>query len=209
MPESKRVKDSRTEQVQILMPEHINGYGRLFGGKLVEWIDVVAGVVARRHSGRNITTLCIDNLHFKEPAYVNDTIVLSGRVTYVGKTSMEGHAAGQPRVPGDGGPGRKRKAHPRPRPHPGNGGGPAGMASGRPAHPSAQGAHADRALIFCLCRGGLPVKNTDKGKPPLPENATYLCKHCGKTIRADGTSGSAVCDGGNHNSDCFAHFGRN
>jgi acyl-CoA hydrolase len=89
MPESKRVEDSRTEQVQILMPEHINGYGRLFGGKLVEWIDVVAGVVARRHSGRNITTLCIDNLHFKEPAYVNDTIVLSGRVTYVGKTSME------------------------------------------------------------------------------------------------------------------------
>jgi acyl-CoA hydrolase len=89
MPESKRVEDSRTGQVQILMPEHINGYGRLFGGKLVEWIDVVAGVVARRHSGRNTTTLCIDNLHFKEPAYVNDTIVLSGRVTYVGKTSME------------------------------------------------------------------------------------------------------------------------
>ena len=38
----KRVSASRTEQIQILMPEHINGAGRLFGGKLVEWIDVVA-----------------------------------------------------------------------------------------------------------------------------------------------------------------------
>ena len=87
--ESKRVSDSKTEHVQILMPEHINGYGRLFGGKLVEWIDVVAGVVARRHSGRNVTTLYIDNLHFKAAAYVNDTVVLVGRVTYVGRTSME------------------------------------------------------------------------------------------------------------------------
>ena len=58
----KKVSDSRTEQIQILMPAHINGYKRLFGGKLVEWIDVVAAVVARRHSGCNVTTASIDNL---------------------------------------------------------------------------------------------------------------------------------------------------
>ncbi len=86
---SKRVGDSRTEQVQIVMPEHINGYNRLFGGQLVEWIDIVAGVVARRHSNRRITTASIDNLHFKEAAYVDNTIVLVGQITYVGVTSME------------------------------------------------------------------------------------------------------------------------
>jgi acyl-CoA hydrolase len=52
----KPVSASRTTQVQILMPCDINGYGRLFGGKLMEWIDVVGAVVARRHSGRNVTT---------------------------------------------------------------------------------------------------------------------------------------------------------
>ena len=59
MPEkiSKRVADSRAEQIHILMPEHITGYKRLFGGRLMEWIDIVAGVVARRHSGCNVTTL--------------------------------------------------------------------------------------------------------------------------------------------------------
>lgn len=85
----KKVSDSRTEQIQILMPAHINGYKRLFGGKLVEWIDVVAAVVARRHSGRNVTTASIDNLIFAEAAYVNSTVVLIGEMTYVGRTSME------------------------------------------------------------------------------------------------------------------------
>ena len=86
----KSVSASRTEQIQILMPEHINGAGRLFGGKLVEWIDVVASVAARRHSGCNVITAAIDNLQFKAGAYVNDTLVLIGRLTHVGRTSMEG-----------------------------------------------------------------------------------------------------------------------
>lgn len=86
---SKRVSDSKTEQVQIVMGEQINGDNRLFGGKLVEWIDIVAGVVARRHSNRAVTTVSIDKLHFKEAAHINDIIVLVGKITYVGRTSME------------------------------------------------------------------------------------------------------------------------
>ena len=85
----KTVAESRTEQVQILLPEHINGYSRLFGGKLMQWIDIVAAVVARRHSNCNVTTVSIDNLQFKAAAHVNDTIVLFGQITYVGRTSME------------------------------------------------------------------------------------------------------------------------
>ena len=85
----KTVAQSRTEQIQILMPEHINGYKRLFGGKLMEWIDVVAAVAARRHSGRDVTTAAVDYLEFREAAYVNSTIVLKGQLTHVGRTSME------------------------------------------------------------------------------------------------------------------------
>ena len=48
----KRVSESRTEQVQILTQAELNGYGRLFGGKLMEWIDIVAAVTARRHCGK-------------------------------------------------------------------------------------------------------------------------------------------------------------
>lgn len=83
------VRDSRVEQVHMLMYEHMNGYGRLFGGRLMEWIDVVAGVVARRHSGCDVTTASVDRLEFIAPAYIGDTIVLEGNLTFTGRTSME------------------------------------------------------------------------------------------------------------------------
>lgn len=85
----KTVSESRTEQVQILMQGTLNGDRRLFGGKLMEWIDVVAAVVARRHSGHNVTTAVVDTLQFQRAAYSNDTIVLIGYITYAGRTSME------------------------------------------------------------------------------------------------------------------------
>ncbi len=87
--EGKRVSDSYTEQVQILTPANLNGYRRLFGGQLMAWIDVVAAVVARRHSGRNVTTAVVDTLRFEEAARSNDTILLTGKITFVGTTSME------------------------------------------------------------------------------------------------------------------------
>ena len=85
----KRVSDSITEHVQILCNGTLNGNDRLFGGQLMEWIDIVAAVVARRHSGMNVTTAVVDSLQFKEAAYINDTVVLIGHITYTGRTSME------------------------------------------------------------------------------------------------------------------------
>lgn len=85
----KSVKDSYAEQVQILTQKDMNGYNRLFGGRLMEWIDIVASVVARRHSGRNVTTAVVDTLTFRAPAHLNDTVILCGRITYIGRTSME------------------------------------------------------------------------------------------------------------------------
>ena len=87
--ESKKVRDSYVEQVYVVRPPHVNGYGRLFGGQLMQWIDETAGITSRRHAQSTITTASIDNLSFKMPAYQNDTIVLNARVTYVGTPSME------------------------------------------------------------------------------------------------------------------------
>lgn len=87
--EEKRVCESRTEQVHLVRNTHINGNMRLFGGCLMQWIDTVGGVVARRHSGREITTACVDNLQFQAAVVINSTVVLIGKMTYVGNTSME------------------------------------------------------------------------------------------------------------------------
>lgn len=85
----KRVSDSRTEQVHIVMPGDVNSSFRLFGGLLMQWIDVVAAVVARRHADRDVLTAAVDHLSFLKPASLNDIVTLCGWVTYVGNTSME------------------------------------------------------------------------------------------------------------------------
>ena len=87
--ESRKVSDSIVETVHMVRPQHLNASDRLFGGALMQWIDEVAGATARRHCGRDATTVAIDNLYFKSGAYLNDIIVLIGKVTHVGHTSME------------------------------------------------------------------------------------------------------------------------
>ena len=85
----KRVEDSLTEQTYLVMHRHINGYGRLFGGQLMAWIDELAGIVSKIHYESEITTACIDQLNFKHPVMLNDTLVMIGKITYVGTCSME------------------------------------------------------------------------------------------------------------------------
>jgi len=85
----KKVSDSMTEQQYLVCPAHINHYGRLFGGHLLKWIDELAGIVAIRHCGGTVTTAAIDDLQFQAPAYTGDMVVLQGRLTYVGRSSME------------------------------------------------------------------------------------------------------------------------
>ena len=86
---SKTVDESRVETVRIVRPNHLNGANRLFGGILMQWIDEVAGIVAKRHSMCNVTTASVDNLTFLHGAYQNDMIVIKGKMTWVGSSSME------------------------------------------------------------------------------------------------------------------------
>ena len=86
---NKRVSESKTFHTEIVMSSHVNGAGRLFGGLLMQWIDVVAAVVARRHSQMDVITASISSLEFKAPAHMNDTIELVGQIVYAGRTSME------------------------------------------------------------------------------------------------------------------------
>ncbi len=55
----------------------------------LQWIDEIAGIVSKRHAGVETTTASIDNLNFKAAAFLNDMVVLIGRLTYVGSSSME------------------------------------------------------------------------------------------------------------------------
>lgn len=80
---------SLSEFVQILRRADMNGADRLFGGHLMTWMDEVAAVSARRYAEGPVTTACIENMRFLRPAYLNQTLVVTGRVIWTGRTSME------------------------------------------------------------------------------------------------------------------------
>lgn len=79
----------QTQHVQIVMSSHVNGARRLFGGQLMEWIDVTAAVAARRHAKSDVTLAAVDALEFIASVQMNDTVMLSAEITWTGRTSME------------------------------------------------------------------------------------------------------------------------
>lgn len=89
MTEERCVSDSQVETVHMIRPNHMNAAGRLFGGMLMQWLDEVAGLVAKRHTRSNVITASVDNLRFIHGAYQGEMVVIIGKVTYVGNTSLE------------------------------------------------------------------------------------------------------------------------
>ena len=86
---AKTVAESRVESFHLIMPAHLNPSGRLFGGTLMAWIDETAGMVGLRHAQMNVTTASVDNLKFLRGAYMGERLLICGKVTHVGNTSME------------------------------------------------------------------------------------------------------------------------
>ena len=89
MTEERNVSESLVETVHMIRPNPMNAAGRLFGGMLMQWLDEVAGMVAMRHTRSNVITASVDNLRFIHGAYKGEVVVIIGKVTYVGNTSLE------------------------------------------------------------------------------------------------------------------------
>lgn len=87
--QAKTVSQTKVELAQVAMPGDANPAGNIHGGTIMKLIDNAAGVVAMRHTGRNIVTASIDRLDFHYPVYVGNLIILKASINRVGKTSME------------------------------------------------------------------------------------------------------------------------
>lgn len=85
----KSAEQSKACQSHIIFSGYTNGVSRLFGGQLVAWMDVVAAVVARRHSESEVTTASIEKMDFAAPANKNDTVLIEGTLIAVGNSSMK------------------------------------------------------------------------------------------------------------------------
>lgn len=81
---------SRREAVirTIAMPADTNPAGDIFGGWLMEQMDLAAGNAAARRGRGRCATVAVDALAFHSPVHVGDEISVYADLTDIGRTSM-------------------------------------------------------------------------------------------------------------------------
>jgi len=81
--------NSYSEMTEIILPSHTNPIGTAFGGQVMAWIDICAGIAAQRHARQVVVTASMDDLHFRAPIYKGEFVVLKAQVNRSFHTSME------------------------------------------------------------------------------------------------------------------------
>ena len=86
----KRPSESEAEMTVMMLPSDANPKGNVFGGVILKHVDLIAGLVAKRHSGRaNVVTASIDRMVFLKPVFIGNALIISAKITYVRRSSME------------------------------------------------------------------------------------------------------------------------
>jgi len=85
----KSPSESHAEVIVRMFPTDANPAGNVFGGEILKHIDMVAGIVAQRHSQSNAVTVCMDSVNFLKPVFVGNVLKLNARINYVHNSSME------------------------------------------------------------------------------------------------------------------------
>lgn len=85
----KTVSESRTEMSQLMLPQHANMAGFVYGGTILFIADSVAYVCAARHAGANCVTASVDKVDFREPIRIGELVTCVASVNYTGRASME------------------------------------------------------------------------------------------------------------------------
>lgn len=80
---------SKVEMTEMVLPPDTNYHGTVFGGRVLQWIDICGAIAAQRHCQSKVVTASIDDMHFVVPIKLGDIVVLRASVNYVHRTSME------------------------------------------------------------------------------------------------------------------------
>ena len=86
----KRPDESQSETAFIMLPSDANPRGNVFGGTILKHVDLIANLVASRHAtNANTLTASIDRMTFLKPVHIGNALILSARLIYTKRSSME------------------------------------------------------------------------------------------------------------------------
>lgn len=74
---------------QLVLPEHTNAIGTIFGGQVAAWIDVCGAIAAQRFCRKQVVTASIDELVFHHPIQRGHIAIFRAAVNAAWNRSME------------------------------------------------------------------------------------------------------------------------
>jgi len=86
-----QISEDRRELVmsEIMTPNMLNFSGFVHGGYILSLLDRVAYSCAARYAQKNVVTLSVDQVVFKQPINVGELVTFFASVNLVGNTSLE------------------------------------------------------------------------------------------------------------------------
>lgn len=85
----KKIKDSETRVFKAVFPGQTNHHNTMFGGAVLYLMDEIAFMTATRFCRKPIVTVSSDKVDFKNPIPAGTLVEMIGKITRVGRTSMD------------------------------------------------------------------------------------------------------------------------
>src|SRR3978361_1165132 len=85
----KTPKEWNTIMNELVLPNDTNTLNNLMGGRLLFWMDIAAAIAAQKHCNRQVVTVSVDNVSFKNSIKLGDVITIESKVSRAFKTSVE------------------------------------------------------------------------------------------------------------------------
>lgn len=82
------VKSFWVTTTELVFPTHANSHNTVFGGRVLELMDLNAAIACFRFCRLPIVTASIEPIDFRNPIYIGEIIDVRSRVAWVGRTSM-------------------------------------------------------------------------------------------------------------------------
>jgi acyl-CoA hydrolase len=78
------------ETFKLVLPEHLNHYGYLFGGNLIKWVDESAWIAASLdYPGCHFVTIGLDKVEFRKSVRQGAILRIDAQRSRVGNTSVQ------------------------------------------------------------------------------------------------------------------------
>jgi len=74
--------------VDTVFPHHANPLGTIFGGRVLELLDVNSAIACFRFARTQVVTASTEPVDFRNPVYVGEILEVRSRVAWTGRTSM-------------------------------------------------------------------------------------------------------------------------